>query len=113
MCLVPGATVTVLFADVEGSTALLERLGQARWLEEMAEYEAALSASIDGDGGWLIKALGDGHLAAFPSARAALRCAVDVQRALPLEAAPDLRVRMGMHTGEAALREGELHGRTG
>jgi DNA-binding NarL/FixJ family response regulator/class 3 adenylate cyclase len=109
---VPGATVTVLFADVEGSTALLERLGQARWLEAMAEYEATLSASIDGHGGTLIKALGDGHLAAFPSARAALRCAVDVQRALPLQAAPDLRVRMGMHTGEPALREDDLHGRT-
>jgi DNA-binding NarL/FixJ family response regulator len=62
--------------------------------------------------GTLIKALGDGHLVAFPSARAALRCAVDVQRALPLAKAPDLRVRMGMHTGEPALREDDLHGRT-
>jgi DNA-binding NarL/FixJ family response regulator/class 3 adenylate cyclase len=112
MCLVPGATVTVLFADVEGSTALLERLGQARWLEAMAEYETTLSASIDAHGGTLIKALGDGHLVSFPSARAALRCAVDVQRALPLENAPDVRVRMGMHTGEPALREDDLHGRT-
>jgi len=110
--LVPGATVTVLFADVEGSTALLERLGQTRWLDAMAEYEATLGASIDGHGGTLIKALGDGHLVAFPSARAALRCAVDVQRALPLAKAPDLRVRMGMHTGEPALREDDLHGRT-
>jgi DNA-binding NarL/FixJ family response regulator/class 3 adenylate cyclase len=110
--LVPGATVTVLFADVEGSTAMLERLGQARWLGALAEYEELLGASIADHGGTLIKALGDGHLVVFPSARAALRCAVDVQRALPLASAPDLRVRMGMHTGEPALREDDLHGRT-
>src|SRR5262245_4311407 len=112
MCPVSGATVTVLFADVEGSTAMLERLGQARWLEAMGEYEGLLRAKIAEHGGSLIKALGDGHLAAFPSARAALRCAVAVQRSLPPASAPDFRVRMGMHTGEPALREDDLHGRT-
>ena len=109
---VRAGTVTVLFADIESSTALLERLGQARWLRALADYEALLSASIATHGGTLVKALGDGHLLAFPSARAALRCAIDVQRALPLDGAPDLRVRMGMHTGEPALREDDLHGRT-
>ncbi len=108
----PGATVTVLFADVEGSTAMLERLGQARWLKALAEYEEVLGASIADHGGTLIKAIGDGHLASFPSARAALRCAVAVQRSLPVTSAPDLRVRMGMHTGEPAVREDDLHGRT-
>jgi class 3 adenylate cyclase len=107
-----GATVTVIFADVEGSTALLERLGQARWLTWLAEYEEMLAASIDRHGGTLVKALGDGHLLSFPSANAALRCAVEVQRALPLAAAPDLRVRMGMHTGEPVALEDDLHGRT-
>ena len=68
--------------------------------------------SIDRHGGTLVKALGDGHLLAFPSANAALRCAVEVQRALPLAAAPDLRVRMGMHTGEPVALEDDLHGRT-
>ena len=109
---VPGGTVTVVFADVEGSTELLERLGQARWLQALGEYEALLSASIATHGGTLVKALGDGHLLAFPTARAALRCAIHVQRALPLDDAPDLRVRMGMHTGEPAIREDDLHGRT-
>jgi DNA-binding NarL/FixJ family response regulator/class 3 adenylate cyclase len=109
---VPAGTVTVLFADVEGSTALLERLGQARWLQGLADYEALLTASIAEHGGTLVKALGDGHLLAFPSARAGLRCAIHVQRALPLESAPDVRVRMGMHTGEPAVREDDLHGRT-
>ena len=107
-----GATVTVIFADVEGSTALLERLGQARWMTALAEYEELLGSRLDAHGGTLVKALGDGHLLAFPSANAALRCAVDVQRALPLDAAPDLRVRMGMHTGEPVALEDDLHGRT-
>ena len=48
-----GATVTVVFADVEGSTALLERLGQARWLTWLAEYEELLGASIEQHGGSL------------------------------------------------------------
>jgi len=109
---VPGGTVTVLFADVEGSTEMLERLGQARWLQSLADYETLLSDSIAKHGGTLVKALGDGHLLAFPSARTALRCAIDVQRALPLDGAPDLRVRMGMHTGEPAVREDDLYGRT-
>jgi DNA-binding NarL/FixJ family response regulator len=105
-------TVTVLFADVEGSTAMLERLGQARWMRALTDYEALLNERVADHGGTLVKALGDGHLLSFPSARAALRCAVAVQRALPLETAPDLRVRMGMHTGEPAVTEDDLHGRT-
>jgi DNA-binding NarL/FixJ family response regulator len=105
-------TVTVLFADVEGSTAMLERLGQARWMRALTDYEALLNDFVAEHGGTLVKALGDGHLLSFPSARAALRCAVDVQRALPLASAPDLRVRMGMHTGEPAVTEDDLHGRT-
>jgi DNA-binding NarL/FixJ family response regulator/class 3 adenylate cyclase len=109
---IAGATVTVIFADVEGSTALLERLGQARWMKALAEYEELLGSRLDAHGGTLVKALGDGHLLAFPSANAALRCAVDVQRALPLTTAPDLRVRMGMHTGEPVALEDDLHGRT-
>ena len=105
-------TVTVLFADVEASTAMLERLGQARWLQALADYEALLNDLVAEHGGTLVKAIGDGHLLSFPSARAALRCAVDVQRALPLASAPDLRVRMGLHTGEPAVTEDDLQGRT-
>ena len=106
------ATVTVLCADIEGSTALLERLGQARWLEVLGEYEALLRDRVGVYGGHEIRALGDGHMVAFRSARAALRCAVDLQRALPIESAPELRVRVGLHTGEPAAAEDDLHGRT-
>jgi DNA-binding NarL/FixJ family response regulator len=105
-------TVTVLFADVEGSTAMLERLGQARWLRALGDYEALLDAVVTDHGGTLVKAIGDGHLLSFPSARGALRCAVAIQRSLSLESAPDLRVRMGINTGEPVVTEDDLHGRT-
>jgi DNA-binding NarL/FixJ family response regulator/class 3 adenylate cyclase len=105
-------TVTVLFADIEGSTALLERLGQARWLEVLAEYESLLRDRVGVYGGREIKALGDGHMVVFRSARAAVRCAVGLQRALPIKSAPDLRVRVGLHTGEPGAADDDLHGRT-
>jgi class 3 adenylate cyclase len=52
-------------------------------------------------------------MAAFRSARAALSCAVDFQRALFVEGAPDLRVHVGLHTGEPAADGEERYGRTG
>jgi DNA-binding NarL/FixJ family response regulator/class 3 adenylate cyclase len=107
-----GATVTVLVADMESSTALLERVGRTRWLAILTEYETILRERLLVYGGHEIKAMGDGHMLAFSSARAALRCAIDIQRALPVTSAPDLRVRMGLHTGEPAAREDDLHGRT-
>lgn len=107
-----GATVTVMVADIESSTALLERLGRDRWMEALAEYEALLSERLDEHGGRQVKSLGDGHLLAFAGARAAVRFAVSVQRALPVPAAADLRVRMGIHSGEPAAVGDDLHGRT-
>ena len=44
---IAGATVTVIFADVEGSTALLERLGQTRWVKALAEYEELLGSRLE------------------------------------------------------------------
>jgi class 3 adenylate cyclase len=96
------ATVTVLFADIGGSAALSERVGHARWPGVLAEYEAVLRDRAGVYGAHEIKAMGDGHVIAFRSARAALRCAVGLQRAFPIESAPDLRVRVGLHTGESA-----------
>jgi class 3 adenylate cyclase len=57
-----GATVTVLVADIESSTALSERLGRTRWLALLAEYEALLRERLALYGGREIKAMGDGHI---------------------------------------------------
>jgi DNA-binding NarL/FixJ family response regulator len=111
----PGATesvrtVTVVVADVEGSTPLLERVGEARFHALLADYEALLGDCLAEHEGTREAGAGDGHLLAFPSARAAVRCAVGLQRAL---AAGSLRfrIRSGIHCGELERRDGELQGR--
>src|SRR4051812_2541103 len=88
-----GATTTVVSTGVDGSTGQSERLR-----EHLPRY-----------GGTLLRGGAGGHLLAFPSARGALRWAVDVRRALG-DAGPQLRI--GMHVGEPAFHGDELHGRT-
>jgi DNA-binding NarL/FixJ family response regulator/class 3 adenylate cyclase len=104
------ATVTVVVSDIEGSTPLMERLGEARFNAQLADYEQLLEACAADYGGTLQGRAGDGHLVAFASARAALRCAVAVQRALAAGPSP-FRVRMGIHSGELERCDGELRGR--
>jgi class 3 adenylate cyclase len=105
----PDGTVTILFTDIEDSTALNERLGDRRWLEVVRAHNSIVRHCVREHGGYEVKAQGDGFMVAYPSAREALACAVDMQRKL---AAGDgalgepLRVRIGLHTGEA-IREGE------
>jgi DNA-binding NarL/FixJ family response regulator/class 3 adenylate cyclase len=107
----PVGTVTVVVADVEGSTPLLERFGEGRFASMLAEYAALLRARVAEHGGTEEVAAGDGHMLSFPGARAALRCAVAVQRDLAAGAGNPFKVRMGVHSGELERRDGELRGR--
>ena len=104
------ATVAVLFTDIEGSTQHLQRLGQERWLEQLRGYEALVREQLAAHGGAEVKALGDGHMLSFGGARAAVTCAVSMQRALQAQGI-GVRVRMGLHVGEPDEREGDLYGR--
>jgi serine/threonine-protein kinase len=104
------ATVAVLFTDIEGSTQHLQRLGQERWLEQLRGYEALVREQLATHGGAEVKALGDGHMLSFGGARAAVTCAVSMQRALQAQGI-GVRVRMGLHVGEPDEREGDLYGR--
>jgi class 3 adenylate cyclase len=103
-------TVTVVMCDVEGSTALLERFGEERSGALQADYEARLAELCAEHGGTRKAGAGDGRLLAFGSVRAALRCAVALQRALG-DAELPFRVRAGVHTGELERHDGELRGR--
>ena len=100
----PTGTVTFLFTDIEGSTRLLQHLG-----ERMPGcFPEPPPADPRGDrqwGGYEVKTEGDAFFVVFPSALDAVRAAVEAQRALGAHAWPDgvLRVRMGVHTGEATL----------
>src|SRR5215218_797949 len=111
----PDGTVTALFSDIEQSTELTERLGDQRWLEVLEAHNTVVRAQVAEHGGYEVKSQGDGFMIAFPSARQAVRCAIDIQRALARRAANGelpLRVRIGIHTGEAIQRNGDFFGRS-
>ena len=101
----PVGTVTFLRTDVEGSMALARALG-ARWDERNTEHLELLQATIDTYGGRIVRTEGDAVFAAFPEAGAAVAAAVHGQRAVGGHPWPDdgpIRVRMGLHSGEAHL----------
>jgi predicted ATPase/serine/threonine protein kinase/class 3 adenylate cyclase len=106
----PEGTVTLLFSDIEGSTAANERLGDQRWMEVLRAHNQIVREEVARHGGFEVKSQGDGFMVAFSSARRGLASAVAIQRALRAhaEAHPDeaTRVRMGLHTGEA-VKEGD------
>ncbi len=99
----PTGTVTFLFTDIEGSTTLLQRLGDRRYAEVLDEHQRILRDAFAKGNGQEIDTQGDAFLVAFSRARDAVATAVVAQRALTKHAWPDgasLRVRMGLHTGE-------------
>ena len=105
MAALPSGTVTFAFTDIEGSTALLKRLGE-RYGEMLAEHRRIMRDTFESANGIEIDTHGDAFFFAFPSARDAVGAAVAAQRAHASHDWPDgstVRVRMGLHTGEPAL----------
>ena len=108
----PSGTVTFLFTDVEGSTRLWERHGELM-RQAQRRHDDLLRDVIRAETGAVVKTMGDGLMAAFGDARAALRAAIAGQRALLVcdwDPLPPLRVRMGLHTAEATPVAGDYHG---
>ena len=79
--LAAGTLVTILFTDVEGSTALTERLGDTRAREVLREHERITREALAAHSGSEVKTMGDGFMASFGSATKALECAIAIQRA--------------------------------
>jgi len=75
-----GALVTILFTDVEGSTALTDRLGDAAARDVLREHERITREALKAHGGSEVKTMGDGFMASFGSATKALECAVAIQK---------------------------------
>jgi predicted ATPase/class 3 adenylate cyclase len=101
----PTGTVTLLFTDIEGSTRLLERLGD-RYVEVLAEHRRLLRAAFAQFDGREVDTEGDAFFVAFAKASEAVAAAVAGQQALAAHLWPGravLRVRMGIHTGEPIL----------
>ncbi len=108
----PAGTVTLVFTDIEGSTALLGRLGD-RYGEVLLAHRAVLRAEFAAWGGREMSTEGDSFFVVFESASDAVGCAVAAQRALAGHEWPGgvaVRVRMGLHSGEPANCEGNYIG---
>jgi class 3 adenylate cyclase len=128
---IAGAFRTVLFTDVEGSTALTQRLGDEKGRAVLREHERITREALKAHGGTEVKTMGDGFMACFSSATGALECAVALQRAfagwnadvgvalappqgavLPGKDAPTepIRVRIGLNAGEPIAEDEDLFG---
>ena len=121
----PSGTVTFLFTDIEGSTKLWEQHPEAM-KSALAQHDSILKTAIESQHGHIIKTTGDGFHAVFVTALDALHAAIAAQHELIKmkdESASNstssfishpsslhLKVRMGIHTGEAELRDGDYYG---
>ncbi len=98
-------TLTFLFTDIEGSTALLRRVGEAAYAEVLTAHDALIRSALAAHGGTELNTMGDGFFAGFSSPRACVAAVLEMQQALQAYAWPGgehVKVRMGVHTGEAA-----------
>jgi class 3 adenylate cyclase len=101
----PGGTVTFLFTDIEGSTRLQRELGE-RWPDVHSRHLRLLRDAVERADGREVDRQGDALFAVFSRARSALTAAADAQRSLLAEVWPggvEVRVRMGIHTGEPTV----------
>ena len=98
-------TLTFLFTDIEGSTALLGRLGDDDYAQVLADHHALIRSALAAHGGREIDTQGDAFFAVFSSPRGCVAAVLQMQQAIAADAWPggeQVRVRMGIHCGEAA-----------
>ncbi len=102
---VPVGTFTFLFTDIEGSTALLGRVGQGVYARVLADHHSIIRSGLAAHGGREVDTQGDAFFAVFSSPTACLAAVLEMQRALQAHGWPggeQVRVRMGVHTGQAS-----------
>ena len=97
----------ILFTDIVDSTAIAERLGAARWREQVGVHNERIQFELDRFRGRLVKTTGDGVLALFDGSERAVRAAVAICQA---SSAMGLPIRAGVHTGEVELVAGDVRG---
>lgn len=110
----PSGVVTFLFTDIEGSTALWDRHPSAMRLA-LERHDELLRSSVETHGGGVFATMGDGFGAVFTRPADAASAALGAQEMLREEAWPvdaPIRVRMGLHSGEAHERDGDYFGPT-
>lgn len=107
----PSGTVTFLFTDIEGST-MLAREHPAVWDAAQKRHHQIMREAIESNNGYVFQVIGDAFCTAFHTAAEALKAALQAQQGLQSEPWGDcaIRVRMGIHTGEAAANGDEYQG---
>ncbi len=107
------ATRTVLFTDIEESTALVDKLGDSQARQITREVESLTAQAILEHEGVQIKAMGDGVMAWFAASSTALAAAVQMQRELlEREGLSEIQLRIGLSAGEPIAEFGDLYGAT-
>jgi len=109
----PDGTVTIVFSDVESSTVLLDRLGDAGFVRMLAWHDRVMRDVADEHRGYVVKSQGDGFMFAFPSAAFALRASLVMRERIAsgFEGLP-IRIRAGLHSGEAIRHDDDFYGKT-
>jgi class 3 adenylate cyclase len=108
-------TVTLVFTDIVDSTVLTARLGDQAWMETVRRHHDVIRETVGGHNGRVVETQGDGSLLAFASARRAVTCAKDIQKAISdafEDASPPIRVRIGIHTGDVLQEADGFYGTT-
>ncbi len=109
----PSGLVTILFTDMEGSTTITQRLGDARAQELLRTHNTIVRDALKAHGGAEIKHTGDGIMASFPTASKALACATTIQTTFAEHnetAQETIKVRVGLNAGEPVAEEEDLFG---
>src|SRR5262245_5136900 len=107
----PSGTVTFLFSDIEGSTKLAREHPEV-WEIARARHHAILKEAMEANHGYVFQIIGDAFCVAFHTASDGLNAAIDAQHRLQSEkwGKTPIKVRMGIHTGEAKAHENEYQG---
>jgi class 3 adenylate cyclase len=98
---------TILFSDIVGSTQQAQQLGDADWQRVLATHHAIVRRQIDVYRGREVKTTGDGFVVLFDAPARAVQCATAMRRSLR---DADIRVRVGLHTGECDVSDGDVSG---
>lgn len=102
---------SVLFTDIEGSTALAEAIGDQRWSALIGDHFQVLADIVRRHRGQFVKSLGDGSLSSFSTATDAIAAAVEMQQAVAAENSElRLGIRIGIHTGDVVQSRGDFFG---
>jgi class 3 adenylate cyclase len=105
-------TVTLVFTDVVGSTALSQSMGDKDWSDLITDHFHSVRKIVEGEKGTVVKTLGDGGMYVFSSGASALTAAIGIQTAVSASDTDHLALRMGVHTGDVVQGDGDYLGQT-